>query len=102
MVGEAGLLRSDKVDQRPARLVGLAIRLLTKEAEAVEYMRARGVRIQFHVIARRIGREQAIYSPCLDRFFCDDAIEQRVAFLEELTSLGAVGFMLQDSWIQAF
>ena len=89
--GKPGLLGRDEVGERAAGLAAFPVGLLAEEVEARRAHRAaRGVGVEFDVVADGIGGKEAVDAARGDQVLLDDVVEQRIGFGEELARLLAL------------
>jgi len=88
------LLRRNKIRQAPARLIPFAIRLLPQKMNLRECCLSAFIRVQLHIVARRVRRKKSINAPRSQQLLLHNPIQQRVPFSVRDEALSG----LRDWW----
>ena len=102
MVGQSGFLGRDEVGERSAWLAAFPVCLLAKEVKSFQNLLTGVVRIQFDVVADGAGWKEAVYAARSDQVFLNDAVQQCVGIVEDLSRLHTLPRVIENARIDAF
>ena len=90
------MFRRHEIGQAPIRRAVVLHNLLAQEMECGQHLGPRFIRVQFHIVARPVRREEAIHAARLDQFFTHHLFQERLRVGKQLARLFAVFLVLED------